>query len=127
MKIYQGLVCLAAAMLGLTACSNNQHMVNDRVSVAQVQKNIYLGMPSSQVVEILGAPNIISTDEERREVWVYDKVSSDIKQTSVGGVWHVILGVEQHKYSSNQRTLTIIIKFDKRGLVRDFSYRNSSF
>ncbi len=127
MKVYQGVICLAAALLGLTACSHNQQLANDRVTVAQAQRSIYLGMPSSQVVEILGAPNIISTDEQRREVWVYDKVSSEVKRTTVGGVWQIIFGVEQRKYSSNQHTLTIIIKFDKRGLVRDFSYRNSSF
>ena len=29
--------------------------------------------------------------------------------------------------SSTQRTLTIIVKFDDAGFVRDFSYRTSSF
>ena len=29
--------------------------------------------------------------------------------------------------SASQRTLTIIVKFDDAGLVRDFSYRTSSF
>jgi hypothetical protein len=29
--------------------------------------------------------------------------------------------------SASQRTLTVIVKFDDAGLVRDFSYRTSSF
>ncbi len=125
--MYQGLVCVAVVVLGLAACSNHQQAVSERVSVAQVQKSIAIGMPSSQVVEILGAPNIISTDAERREVWVYDKISSEVKKTMVGGVLSIVFGVSQYHHLSNQRTLTIIIKFDKHGLVRDFSYRNSSF
>ena len=29
--------------------------------------------------------------------------------------------------STSQRTLTVIVKFDERNLVRDFAYRSSSF
>ncbi len=31
-------------------------------------------MSGAQVVTILGSPNIVSTDSERREVWMYDKI-----------------------------------------------------
>ena len=87
-------------------------------------------MTSAEVVEILGSPNIVTTDEERRESWVYDKMSTQIDSSSSSkGVWLVVVGAgsEKNKYNSSQRTLTIIIKFDKEGKVRDFSYRTSSF
>ena len=95
-------------------------------------------MPSSEVAAILGAPNIVSTDAERREVWIYDKISTDVSYSRSSGVVAGLLvgsdgggAVAGSKNagaaSSSQRTLTIIIKYDDASLVRDFSYRTSSF
>ena len=49
--------------------------------------------------------------------------------SSSKGVWLVVVGAssDKNKTSTSQRTLTIIIKFDNEGKVRDFSYRTSSF
>ena len=47
------------------------------LTVGKVQGEIKMGMPASDVAAILGSPNIVTTDEKRREVWIYDKVSSN--------------------------------------------------
>ena len=102
----------------------------DRLTVGKVQGEIKVGMPASQVVELLGSPNIVTTDEKRREVWVYDKVSTDRVDTassSFGGI--IILGGSSSDRSSSQRqrTLTIIIKYDEEKKVRDFAYNYTQF
>jgi len=94
--------------------------------VGVVQKEIKIGMPSSDVVLVLGSPNIVTTDDQRREQWVYDKVSSTVS-ASTSGVYLIFAGVSAGASSSSQKTLTIIIKFDKEGKVRDFAYHNSKF
>lgn len=102
----------------------------DRITVGKVQREIKVGMSSAQVAEILGSPNIVSTDEERREVWVYDKVATDVSySSSEAGASLILLGGvgSSGAASSTQRTLTIIIKFDNAGKVRDFSYHSSKF
>src|SRR3989338_513046 len=95
----------------------------DRLTVGKVQREIKVGMSSAQVVEILGSPNIVSTDEERREVWVYDKISTEVAYSASESAGTLILiggsGASGAK-STSQRTLTIIIKFDKENKVRDF-------
>ena len=119
---------------------------SDKLTVAKVQKEIRVGMPSAEVASVLGSPNLVTTDAQRREVWVYDKVATErVYSTSEGGLGLILggLGGGSHaggfggvggSYSSgsgasstNQRTLTIVIKFDNEGKVRDFSYRQSSF
>ena len=50
----------------------------DRMTVGKVQREIRVGMSSADVAQILGSPNIVSTDEERREVWIYDKIATDM-------------------------------------------------
>jgi len=106
----------------------------DRITVGKVQKEIKIGMPSSQVIEALGSPNIVTTDEERREVWVYDKIATDVSYSnseSGAGVWLLIMGVggsgRSGSQSTSQRTLTVVVKFDTDKKVRDFAYHSSTF
>lgn len=139
------LVLIAILSFGCTATSHRQAVrddTGDRLTAGTVQREIKLGMSSAEVVEILGAPNMVSTDAQRREVWIYDKVATErVYSTSSGGV--SVLGLvfggdggvagggsysgASGASSSTQRTLTIIIKYDAQGLVRDFAYRQSSF
>ena len=54
-----------------------QDNTNDRISVGTVQKEVRIGMSGAEVAQVLGSPNIVSTDEQRREVWIYDKIATD--------------------------------------------------
>lgn len=126
---------------GCTATSHRQAVQDDsadKLTVGKVQGEISLGMPASDVVAILGSPNIVTTDEERREVWVWDKLSTTVAYSrSKGTIAGLLFGssgggvgvgsVASGAVSTSQRTLTVIIKFDKESRVRDVAYRQSSF
>lgn len=102
----------------------------EQLTVGKVQGEIKVGMDAASVAEILGSPNIVTTDEKRREVWIYDKVSSDSVDTSnsVGGTIIIFGGSSSQKQrTKTQKTLTIIIKFDEDKKVRDFAYNYSQF
>jgi len=133
----------------MSATQHRQEVSNpeaDRISVGKVQREVRVGMSSAEVVEVLGSPNMVTTDEKRREVWVYDKIATDhAYSTSSGGISALILGGNvggsgavgggigsgysrgSGASSTSQRTLTVIIKFDEQNKVRDFAYRQSSF
>ncbi len=137
---------LAMALVAgaLMACSATRHVEDvraeaaDRVTVGTVQKEIKLGMSGADVAGVLGSPNIVTTDSERRETWVYDKISTEVAYSKSGGS---IVGLifsssggglgggysKAGATSTTQRTLTVVIKFDNDGLVRDFSYHASQF
>ncbi len=100
------------------------------LTVGKVQAEIKVGMPASDVAAILGSPNIVTTDEKRREVWIYDKVSSSRVDTRNSAYGTLILfgsSSRQTESTSTQKTLTIIIKFDEQKLVRDFAYNYTQF
>lgn len=115
----------------LAGCGGKQAEIKeDRLTVGKVQGEIKVGLPASQVAELLGSPNIVTTDEKRREVWIYDKVSTDRVDTassSFAGL--IILGASSSDRSSSQRqrTITIIIKYDEEKKVRDFAYNYTQF
>ena len=119
-------VLLCAGCASQHAADVQKGLEGDRLTLGKVQREIRVGMPSSQVAEILGSPNIVTTDEARREVWVYDKFATDVVASS-GGVWLILGVVEKGAASRSQRTMTVVIKFDEQQKVRDFAYHTSRF
>ncbi|NDV20991.1 hypothetical protein GO013_16390 [Pseudodesulfovibrio sp. JC047] len=148
MKIFAAVALSLLVLVGSGCMGAGHHReavrddTGDKLTVGAVQKEIKVGMSGSDVISVLGSPNMVTTDSKRREVWVYDKVSTErVYSTSSGGVG--VLGLVfggiggaagggsynagSGASSSTQRTLTIVIKYDEKGLVRDFAYRQSSF
>ena len=108
------------------------------LTVGTVQREIRVGMSSAQVAEALGSPNVVTTDEKGREVWVYDKIATENVYSSstalilgilVGGSGGGggLLGQSAGASSTSQRTLTVIIKYDEQKKVRDFAYHSTRF
>ena len=138
---FTGGILILILFSGCTATSHRQAVQDDsadKLTVGKVQGEISLGMPASDVVAILGSPNIVTTDEERREVWVWDKLSTTVAYSRSGGAIAGLLcggsgggvgvgSAASGAASTSQRTLTVIIKFDEDSLVRDVAYRQSSF
>lgn len=122
---------VALAVLILCSCATAvAPPAGDKLTLGTVQKEIRVGMSGSDVVSILGSPNIVTTDEQRRETWVYDKMSTNVSyEQREGMVFLVIAGGAgaSGTTSTSQRTLTVIIKFDEKHAVRDFAYHASSF
>lgn len=128
-------LCIApiVASCNLDASSHRQRVqddAGDRISAGTVQREIRKGMTSTDVVSVLGSPNIVTSGEGGRQTWVYDKVATDqVRSSSDLSVFTIIFNPSSSASarSTSQRTLTIIIKFDENEKVDDFSYRQSSF
>ena len=131
-RVQQGLMVMGlCGMLAWAGCGKDRAEIKeDRLTVGRVQGEIKVGMSAAQVAELLGSPNIVTTDEKRREVWIYDKVSTDrVDTASSAHAGLIIIGGSSSDSSSSQRqrTLTIIIKYDEDKKVRDFAYNSTQF
>ena len=150
MKLSMILIVLSFFLYSCMSASQHRSAVQDestdRLTVGTVQREIRVGMSAADVASVLGSPNIVTTDEIRREVWIYDKIATDhAYSSSSGGVGTLILGGgligsgaigggvgagvngSAGASSTSQRTLTVIIKFDEEKKVRDFAYHTSRF
>lgn len=153
------LICIIAlvGLLGFqtgcrTAAEHHQSLPSTKereMTVGIVQKEIRVGMSGGEVAAALGSPNIVTKDGEGKEVWVFDKIATEVAYSydrgSVGGgaagglagavaPFGLILGGVGGSYSSGagatsstQRTLTVVIRFDKNSKVESFSYHSSKF
>lgn len=116
--------------LALGACSRPPPEESEKVTVGTVQREIKVGMDAGTVAEVLGSPNIVTTDADGNEKWIYDKVSSTrVAESGSFGGGIIIFGGSKSKSASesSQKTLTIVIKFDENDLVRDIAYNYSQF
>ena len=134
-------IALLAGILVLSGCTAGQYYnpeADENLTVGAVQKEIRIGMAGGEVAEVLGSPNIVSTDENRNEVWIYDKISTQYVRAdasagilALGGGSDVLAGAgasgRQSSGATSQRTLTVVIKFDENKRVRDFAYHTSRF
>jgi hypothetical protein len=145
---------LALSLIALTACAipahehhASLHSSKERdVTVGTVQAKITRGMAAADVAEALGSPNIVTKDSGGDETWIYDKVATEASYSNdsgnsggglgAGGTPGVALilgglfGSHQRDAGASarmQRTLTVVIKYDNRSRVKDFSYHSSKF
>ena len=138
------IACMAAFMLVGAGCASThsrnvqEGLDGDRLTVAKVQSEIRKGMSGSEVIEALGSPNIVTTDENGWEVWVYDRIATDVAFSRSAGsiIGLVVFGsgggfgggnVDTGASSKSQRALTVVVKFDGGKQVRDFAYHASRF
>lgn len=132
---YHLLSLVALSLLGCSAAQQAEDVDaalagGDRLSLGTVQREIRQGMSGAEVVAVLGSPNMVTSDGQRRETWVYDRIStlSVASQGGVGGTLILIGGSQSSGVrATQQRSLTVIIRFDEAARVREFSYRSTSF
>ena len=130
-------VLLLTAGALVTGCGADHHAKKVQsaqdgraLTLGTVQQEIRVGMSGGDVAEALGSPNIVSTDEQGREVWIYDRFATEVVYSeSQGGVWLLLGAVSGSSgaASRSQRTLTVVVKFDENKRVRDFAYHQSRF
>jgi len=132
---------ILAAIAVLSGCAAGQYydpQADEQLTVGTVQKEVRIGMSGAEVAQVLGSPNIVSTDEDRNEVWIYDKISTQyVRADASAGILAIGGGADvgavagasgsQSSGATSQRTLTVVIKFDADGSVRDFAYHTSRF
>ncbi len=105
----------------------------EEMTVGVVQKEIRVGMSGADVAEALGSPNIVTKDSAGNETWVYDKIASEVSYSKDSGGTGLIINLfggynrEAGATSTTQKTLTVVIKYDAKGLVESFSYHASKF
>lgn len=152
-KIDLKIACLVMASSVGGCMSGGQHSSRlhsaqeRRMTVGIVQREIHKGMSQADVAVALGSPNIVTRDSTGTETWIYDKIATEASYSAdsgginggigaggMPGKTTLVLGGVGAGYkgsagaaSVSQRTLTVIIKFDENGAVKDFTYHSSRF
>lgn len=148
-------VCLFAnACQSMSPNTQNLHNqlpqdTTPRMTLGMFQSTVSKGMTKGDVAAAVGSPNMVEKRRGDREVWIYDKVSSESSAASqqvqgsvgvgmgalgvsggglVGGGMGAGGGAGKHASVSRttQKTLTVVIEFVD-GVVDDIAYNMTQF
>lgn len=133
---YIKVTCTAVLLINSVGCVQQNTKTTEvdlqnqkRITVGVVQKEVREGMTSTEVLKVLGSPNIVTSGGGGVETWVYDMSSTETQRSSSGGYASLILiGASSVNSTStrSEKTLTIILEFAS-GILKEFSYHSTRF
>ena len=89
-----------------------------KITLGAVQSVVKKGASSADVINALSSPNIVTSNADGSETWVYDKVSTEQENAS---------GINGSVTVRSSRTMMVVVKFDKNRIVETVQYRQTSY
>ena len=89
-----------------------------KVTLGNVQMVVKKGASSADVIGALSSPNIVTSNKDGTETWVYDKIMTE-SETAHGNNGMVSV--------RSTRTMIVVIKFDREHRVETVQYRQTSY
>ena len=119
------LLVIASSTLLLGCATRVQQKSN--LTAGTVKTNIQEGVTSqTQILKLLGSPNIITRNKTGEEVWTYSRQSFDSESGSFGGGL-ILFGGSKAFSSASSNSFDLIITFDGQNIVKDYSVISSQF
>ena len=122
---YAGILLMM--LLFVVSCASVQPVQRGNLTAGMVKTTIIKGETiQNDILEVFGAPNIITKNKSGNEVWTYEKMSVESGSSVVVGTAIIVSGAGS-RTSSSSRTFTLMIEFDDNDVVKDYRYRSSAF
>ena len=125
---------LLIALLVIVGCSNAPKENTSKLTLGLAQSTVTKGANQTEIMKVLGAPNIISKDKLGNETWTYDRISRDAQSNSRSGAgfgalfgWVFAGGSSSSSSTTSNKTLSVSITFDYNKTVRDYAYQSFEF
>lgn len=121
------LVLLLACLTVLSTGCQESRTQGSNLTPGMAKTKITNGVTTqSEILEVFGAPNIITKNKSGNEVWTYDKVAMD--KSNKEGYWTILAaGESSGNQTTSTKTFTLMLEFDDDDIVKDSSYRASQF
>ena len=117
---------VALLLTGLAGCVTRAPQKSN-LTPGVVKTQIKKGQTSqAEILGLIGAPNIVTKNKEGEEVWTYSRQSFDSKSGGFGGGL-ILFGGSQAFSSASSNSFDLIITFDSRNIVKDYSVVSSQF
>lgn len=128
-------ILFALLTLIIVGCSNNTTVIEpeqkSNLTVGMIKTKIIEGKTTQdEVLKLFGAPNIITTNSEGKEVWNYNKSNYQSGAQGKSSGWSLLL-VGNSKSSvlstSSTASMDLIITFNKKNVVETYKVISASF
>ncbi len=118
---------IVASVFFAGCASSNKAPQKSNLSFGTIKSSIVKGKTSqSEVVQLLGSPNIVTKNRENEEVWTYSRQSTDSEEGGFGGGL-LVFGGSKAFSSQSSNSFDLIITFNSKDIVRDYSVVQAQF
>lgn len=125
------IIFMFVLIFAMVSCTNQPVNQKSNLTTGMIKAKVVEGKTSqTEILEIFGAPNLITTNSEGNEVWTYNKSSYDAKSASKEFGWGLgIIGGGKSSAVSSASTgsLDFIITFSKSGIVEKYKVIQASY
>lgn len=115
-------------LLSLGACKSYKYgsegpTEKSNLTMGVVKSRILKGETTQdEILKLFGSPNLVSKNKSNREVWSYNKMSVEQKAGSTD-----FFAGQRASQSSSSRSFDLIITFDEKDIVADYSVISTAF
>ena len=129
-KLFTFLILLSTINLFAQDKDVNISLKSSELTFGTAKKNIKPGVTKQEeIVTIFGsADNMVMRDG--KETWIYDRLKVETSTTSEGSFINLLIvggSNRSSNVSTSTKNLTLIIKFDSKGIVEDFNVRSGGY
>ena len=108
----------------------NISLKSSELTFGTAKKHIKPGITKQEeIVSIFGsADNMVMRDG--KETWIYDRLKVETSTSSEGSFINLLIvggGNRSSNVSTSTKNLTLIIKFNSKGVVEDFNVRSGGY
>ena len=116
------------ALCALSSCvTSSKSPQKSNLTAGVVKTRIHKGVTSqTDIVRLIGSPNIITKNKDGEEVWTYSRQSFDSESGGFGGGL-IFFGGSQAFSSAGSKSFDLIITFNESSVVKDYSVVSSQF
>ena len=115
----------------LSGCANmvrdSQPAQKSNLTMGMVKIKILKGKTTqTEIVQLFGAPNIVTKNRSNDEVWNYNRMSFESVSGSDAG-FAIFWSGSRALSSTTTKSFDLIIAFDEKGVVKDYSVVSAAF
>ena len=123
---------LIGALLLLPGCATfpkvDQSAQQSNLTPGTVKTQIEKGKTTqAEVLQVFGAPNIVTKNRNQQEVWNYHKISYESFGAAKDDVYFFLQGGSRAISSTTSRSFDLIITFDDKSVVSEYSVISAQF
>ncbi|MCK4303410.1 MAG: hypothetical protein KAY24_04165 [Candidatus Eisenbacteria sp.] len=106
---------------------NTRPAQKSNLTAGMVKREIIKGKTTqADILELFGAPNLVTKNRDEDEVWNYHRMSADTASGSDSG-WAIFWGGTQAVSSTSTSSFDLIIIFDEHDVINDYSLIQASY
>lgn len=130
-NLFSSLVIISCLLL-VSCASTNEGTTKNPFNALTLKENLHEGKTTqTQMLQIFGAPDIVTESSSKEDVWTYSQVKHESSGGKIGaGLFGVLpmtslplgdLYGSARTDESASKTVTLIVYFDKKKILKSYS------